>query len=84
MKRNGFSNVSLAEKVMRGAIQNFQFSWIVKKILKEEQKMNIQDKLKTLPSSPGVYFMKDSAGNVIYVGKSKNLKARVGSYFWNI
>lgn len=41
------------------------------------------NKLKTLPSSPGVYLMKDSQGSIIYVGKSKNLKSRVHSYFQN-
>lgn len=41
----------------------------------------LQKKLKKLPSAPGVYFMKDGRGNVIYVGKSKNLKSRVSSYF---
>ena len=34
-----------------------------------------------LPSSPGCYLMKDSGGEVIYVGKAKNLKRRVASYF---
>lgn len=43
--------------------------------------MNLKDKLKQLPSSPGVYFMKDSRQNIIYIGKSKNLKNRVQSYF---
>ncbi|KUO71475.1 MAG: DNA helicase UvrC [Clostridia bacterium BRH_c25] len=43
--------------------------------------MNLKDKIKKLPSCPGVYLMKDSLGSVIYVGKSKNLKSRVGSYF---
>jgi excinuclease ABC subunit C len=45
--------------------------------------MNIKDKLKHLPSSPGVYLMKDSLGSILYVGKSKNLKNRVQSYFQN-
>ena len=36
--------------------------------------------LKTLPSSPGVYRMLDTTGTVIYVGKARNLKARVTNY----
>ena len=37
----------------------------------------------SIPQSPGIYQMKDKSGKVIYVGKAKNLKDRVGSYFWN-
>lgn len=37
--------------------------------------------LKTLPESPGCYLMQDAAQRVIYVGKAKNLKRRVSSYF---
>ena len=39
------------------------------------------DFLKTLPSKPGVYQMIDNAKKIIYVGKAKNLKRRVSSYF---
>lgn len=43
----------------------------------------IQEKIDTLPLTPGVYLMKDSRGEIIYVGKSKSLKKRVQSYFYN-
>ena len=39
------------------------------------------EKVKTFPQTPGVYLMKDHAGDVIYVGKAKNLRSRAGSYF---
>lgn len=41
----------------------------------------VEKKLKLLPEKPGCYLMKDINGKVIYVGKSKNLKNRVRSYF---
>lgn len=41
----------------------------------------IEDELKKLPTSPGVYMHKDSLGEVIYVGKAINLRNRVRSYF---
>ena len=37
--------------------------------------------LKRLPAKPGVYLMKDRKDRVIYVGKAKNLRSRVRSYF---
>lgn len=39
------------------------------------------EKVKTFPTTPGVYLMKDAEGKVIYVGKAKNLRSRAGSYF---
>lgn len=43
--------------------------------------LNLNEKCKTLPNSPGVYLMQNSQGEIIYVGKAKNLKNRVSSYF---
>lgn len=45
--------------------------------------MLLKEKLKELPQGPGVYKMLDSLGNIIYVGKAKNLKNRVSQYFHN-
>ncbi len=42
---------------------------------------NIKEELKKIPDKPGVYLMKDNSGEVIYVGKAKNLKKRVKQYF---
>lgn len=41
----------------------------------------IKEKLKLLTTEPGCYLMKDNTGKIIYVGKAKNLKRRVSSYF---
>jgi len=41
----------------------------------------VQEKLKLIPHNPGVYLMKSTKGTIIYVGKAKNLKKRVSSYF---
>ena len=42
---------------------------------------NILEKLKSLPTSAGVYIHKNADGKIIYIGKAKNLKNRVRSYF---
>ena len=43
--------------------------------------MDLLQKIRTLPTSPGVYLYKNAEGEVIYVGKAKSLRARVRSYF---
>ncbi len=39
--------------------------------------------IESLPQSPGVYIMKDEGNEILYVGKSKNLRSRVRSYFYS-
>jgi excinuclease ABC subunit C len=43
--------------------------------------MDLQAKIRSLPTEPGVYLYKNAEGDVIYVGKAKNLRSRVASYF---
>jgi excinuclease ABC subunit C len=43
--------------------------------------MDLQAKIRSLPTEPGVYLYKNAEGEVIYVGKAKNLRSRVSSYF---
>src|SRR5271165_329554 len=43
--------------------------------------MDLHQKIRTLPASPGVYLYKKADGEVIYVGKANSLRARVRSYF---
>jgi excinuclease ABC subunit C len=43
--------------------------------------MDLHQKIRTLPTQPGCYLYKNVKGEVIYVGKAKNLRARVRSYF---
>ncbi|MFH1854428.1 MAG: excinuclease ABC subunit UvrC [Candidatus Omnitrophota bacterium] len=43
--------------------------------------MGIEDKIKDIPKAPGVYLMKDASGEVLYIGKAKDLFKRVSSYF---
>ncbi len=43
--------------------------------------MDLLTKIRTIPTEPGVYLYKNAEGEVIYVGKAKNLRSRVSSYF---
>jgi len=42
---------------------------------------SIREKIKNFPTGPGLYFMKDAGDKVLYIGKAKNLRSRVASYF---
>jgi excinuclease ABC subunit C len=43
--------------------------------------MDLQQKIRSIPASPGVYLYKNAEGKVIYVGKAKSLRHRISSYF---
>ena len=51
------------------------------KIFEVNEMFDFEEELKKLPHVPGVYLMHDSGDHIIYVGKAKNLKRRVSSYF---
>lgn len=46
-----------------------------------KRKPGLKDKVSRLPTSPGVYIMKDSRSRILYIGKAVNLRSRVRSYF---
>jgi excinuclease ABC subunit C len=50
-------------------------------VVKIELAMDLLSKIRTIPTSAGVYLYKNAEGEVIYVGKAKNLRSRVSSYF---
>jgi excinuclease ABC subunit C len=47
----------------------------------DESRKALLESVERFPESPGVYIMKDAAGEVLYIGKALNLKSRVKSYF---
>ena len=69
----------LQELQKTGCKSSWKLYWkISKKITK---KMTFDISKITIPTNPGIYLMKDSDGKIIYIGKAKNLKKRVKSYF---
>ncbi|BCS52342.1 UvrABC system protein C [Geobacter sp. SVR] len=55
------------------------FHSVIKRL--EYSPMGVEDKIRQLPNSPGVYLMRDAAGEIIYVGKARSLRQRVRAYF---
>ena len=47
----------------------------------DTEPINLKEKVRSIPHKPGVYLMKDRLGQTIYVGKAKDLKKRVSTYF---
>jgi excinuclease ABC subunit C len=47
----------------------------------DEKSRSLRERIKGFPTGPGLYFMKGAAEKVLYIGKAKNLRARVSSYF---
>ncbi|MHC4118892.1 MAG: UvrB/UvrC motif-containing protein [Planctomycetota bacterium] len=47
----------------------------------QDREQAIRERIKSFPTAPGLYFMKDSADKVLYIGKANNLRSRVASYF---
>ena len=50
------------------------------KFLEDRLEM-VQESLKQIPRKPGVYFFKDTSSHILYIGKAKELRTRVRSYF---
>ena len=61
-----------------GGTKRFLFS---EEFMDHAQKSHIQSLVKSLPDQPGVYQFLNHRGEIIYIGKAKNLKKRVSSYF---
>ncbi|MCX7834352.1 MAG: exonuclease domain-containing protein [Ignavibacteria bacterium] len=62
-------------------IIKFQNSRIYTKENKSPALKRVNIDLKKIPEEPGVYFMKNKSGEILYIGKAKNLKDRISSYF---
>ena len=73
---------STPPNLARGAVAvPSERSTSVRKETREERRVRIADRVRTLPTEPGCYLMKDRRGVIFYVGKASDLRLRVKSYF---
>ena len=74
-------------KLFKLLLQKDSQKEIIKRSVRSNPKNNLDTKLiqiiDELPSSTGVYYMHNEAGDVIYIGKSKNIKKRINQHFTN-
>lgn len=62
---------------------SFQFKKIYDNDSISEKFKKLKSKLKSVPEKPGVYYMLNRRNDIIYIGKAKNLKDRLNSYFYH-
>lgn len=67
-----------------GEVSNIQGLYYECVLGYNKRMVDFKAKIKDVPDNPGVYMMLDEAGDIIYVGKAKNLKNRLRSYFFNL
>jgi excinuclease UvrABC nuclease subunit len=66
-----------------GEVIRFQYKPISQFKRLPKNVVNLKDTISNLPEEPGVYYFHDKSGGILYIGKAKNLKDRVSSYFYH-
>jgi excinuclease ABC subunit C len=72
-------NEKIPEKIQKKIQEQIQEE--VPEKVREKVPEKVREKIRLLPNEPGVYQFIDASGKIIYVGKAKNLRKRVASYF---
>ena len=76
-----FSNIFLVIEKPNVIQYNVRSTIIFMRFKEMKKYTNLKNEVRKLPSNPGVYLMKSKENEIIYIGKAKNLKNRVSSYF---